>query len=284
MTDPADRLRLLARQHVETIRLLGVDFVPVAAAPPTPTALAATVEPQPREPSSAPVATRPVAGPTLFGGPAVGESLHVGEAAAGPPELAPDQKAGTLEALRVRHDAECPHCTTADAHTQTVFGEGDPDAELMFIGEAPGEQEDRTGRPFVGRAGRKLDEMISAMGLQRQDVYIANILKSRPPDNRAPLPDEVDACAPYLAEQIRIIRPKVIAGLGAPAVKWLLRTREGITRLRGTWGVYFDGALSFDVMPTFHPAYLLRNYTLETRGRVWSDMQAVMARLGREVG
>jgi uracil-DNA glycosylase family 4 len=283
MTDTADRLRLLARQHVETIRLLGVDFVPVAAAPPKPPALTATVElnPQPPEPTPAPV--RAAAETTLFGGPAVQEALHVGEAAAGPPELPPDQKAGALEALRARHDAECPHCTTAEAHTRTVFGEGDADADLMFIGEAPGEQEDRTGRPFVGRAGGKLDEMITAMGMQRQNVYIANILKSRPPNNRAPLPNEVDACSPYLAEQIRIIRPKVIAGLGGPAVKWLLRTSEGITRLRGTWGVYFDGAVSFDVMPTFHPAYLLRNYTLETRGRVWSDMQAVMARLGREV-
>jgi DNA polymerase len=149
----------------------------------------------------------------------------------------------------------------------------------MFIGEAPGEEEDRTGRPFVGRAGRKLEEILEAMEMQRQQVYIANILKSRPPGNRTPLPGEVEGCASFLAEQIRIIRPTVIVGLGGPAVKWLLRTSEGITRLRGTWGVYFDGALSVAVMPTFHPAYLLRNYTLETRSRVWSDMQAVMARL-----
>ncbi|MHC5008962.1 MAG: uracil-DNA glycosylase [Planctomycetota bacterium] len=283
MTDTDDRLRLLARQHVETIRLLGVDFVPVAAAPPGPPALTPTVELnlQPPEPSPAPA--RAAAEPTLFGGPAVREALEAAAAATGPPELPPDQKAGALEALRARHDAECPHCTTAEAHTQTVFGEGDSDADLMFIGEAPGEQEDRTGRPFVGRAGGKLDEMITAMGMQRQKVYIANILKSRPPNNRAPLPNEVGACSPYLAEQIRIIRPKVIAGLGGPAVKWLLRTSEGVTRLRGTWGVYVDGALSFDVMPTFHPAYLLRNYTLETRGRVWSDMQAIMSRLASEV-
>jgi len=283
MTDPDARLRLLARQHVETIRLLGVDFVPVAAAPPKPPPLTATVESSQQPPEPLPAPVRAAAETTLFGSPAVQEPLHVGEAAAGPPELSPDQKAGALEALRARHDAECPHCTTAEAHTQTVFGEGDADADLMFIGEAPGEQEDRTGRPFVGRAGGKLDEMITAMGMQRQEVFIANILKSRPPNNRAPLPNEIGACSPYLAEQIRIIRPKVIAGLGSPAVKWLLRTSEGITRLRGTWGVYVDGALSFDVMPTFHPAYLLRNYTLETRGRVWSDMQAVMARLGRGV-
>ncbi|MHC4081813.1 MAG: uracil-DNA glycosylase [Planctomycetota bacterium] len=292
MTDPADRLRLLARQHVETVRLLGVDFVPVAAAP---AVLAATTPPPPR-PAGAPPALAtttaskqsppapPAAEATLFGGSGGQGELHLGEGGGGPPELPPDQKASALEALRNRHDAECPHCTTADAHTQTVFGEGDAGAQLMFIGEAPGEQEDRTGRPFVGRAGRKLDEMITAMGMQRQDVYIANILKSRPPNNRAPLPSEVVACSPYLAEQIRVIRPLVIVGLGGPAVKWLLRTTEGITRLRGTWGVYVDGALRFPVMPTFHPAYLLRNYTLETRGRVWSDMQAVMAKLRREEG
>jgi uracil-DNA glycosylase family 4 len=116
--------------------------------------------------------------------------------------------------------------------------------------------------------------------MQRQDVYIANILKSRPPGNRTPLPEEVDGCSPFLAEQIRIIRPTVIVALGGPAAKWLLQTSEGITRLRGTWSVYGDGGLLVPVMPTFHPAYLLRNYTHDTRAKVWSDMRGVMARLG----
>jgi DNA polymerase len=234
--------------------------------------------PPPPSPAAAPA----VAEATLFGGPGNEGELQAGAATEVPLELPSDEKPQALEALRARHDAECPHCTIADAHTRTVFGEGDPDAALMFIGEAPGEEEDRTGRPFVGRAGRKLDEMITAMGMQREDVYIANILKSRPPNNRAPQPGEVVRCSPYLADQIRIIRPTVIVGLGGPATKWLLRTTEGITRLRGTWGVYVDGALRFDVMPTFHPAYLLRNYTLETRSRVWSDMRAVMAKLETE--
>jgi DNA polymerase len=149
----------------------------------------------------------------------------------------------------------------------------------MFIGEAPGEEEDRTGRPFVGRAGQKLDEIIKAMGMKREQVYIANVLKSRPPQNRTPLPHEVEACAPFLADQIRLIRPRVIVALGGPAAKWLLKTDIGITRLRGQWGNYQDRDLCIPVMPTFHPAYLLRNYTVDTRQKMWSDMQAAKKKL-----
>lgn len=190
--------------------------------------------------------------------------------------------AEALEALRERHDRECPHCTTATAHTQTVFGEGDPSARLMFIGEAPGETEDRVGRPFVGRAGEKLDEMIRAMGLKREQVYIANVLKSRPPENRTPLQHEVEACGPYLIEQILTIRPEVIVTLGGPATKLLLATDVGITRLRGVWSEWRapGGEMAVPVMPTYHPAYLLRNYTPQTRGEMWADLQAVMSRLG----
>ncbi|MCA9284022.1 MAG: uracil-DNA glycosylase [Phycisphaerales bacterium] len=201
-----------------------------------------------------------------------------------PPEhqaLDPAGKQAALDALRDRHDRTCPHCTVATAHTQTVFGEGDPDADLMFVGEAPGETEDRLGRPFVGRAGQKLDEIIAAMGLQRADIYIANVLKSRPPDNRTPLRHEVEACGPFLQEQIRLIAPKVIVTLGGPATKLLMETELGITRLRGVWSEYRDGDLVVPLMPTFHPAYLLRNYTVETRQQVWSDMQAVLEVLGR---
>ncbi len=192
-----------------------------------------------------------------------------------------DAKSVQLAALRERHDRECPHCTTATAHTQTVFGEGSSDAEVMFVGEAPGEQEDRTGRPFVGRAGQKLEDMIRAMGFSREEVYIANVLKSRPPDNRTPLRHEVEACGPYLVEQVRIIRPRAIVALGGPATKLLLETEEGITRLRGIWASYRAGDLEIPVMPTFHPAYLLRNYTAEVRKQVWSDLTAVLERLGR---
>lgn len=190
-----------------------------------------------------------------------------------------------LNALRALHDAQCPHCTTATGHTQTVFGEGNPAARLVFVGEAPGETEDQLGRPFVGRAGQKLDEMIKAMGLSRSEVYIANILKSRPPDNRTPLPTEVERCAPYLAAQLRIIRPDAIVSLGGPATKFLLGVDTGITKLRGQWASWTPPGDApsepIPVMPTYHPAYLLRNYTPKTRGEVWSDLKQVMDRLRR---
>ena len=223
--------REVAARHLETARLMGVDFLPAGGA-------AAAVD----------------------GG-------DDGDAAT------------QLAALAARHDAACPHCTTAIGYSQTVFGCGSAEAQLMFIGEAPGAEEDRRGEPFVGPAGCKLDQIIDAMGLKRGDVYIANILKSRPPNNRTPMPDEVAACAPFLREQIEIIDPKVIVTLGGPATKFILNTQTGITALRGTWGVFTAAGGDIAVMPTFHPAYLLRNYTAQTRNEVWSDMQQVMAAL-----
>jgi DNA polymerase len=181
----------------------------------------------------------------------------------------------TLDDIRIDHDNNCPHCTTTTGYTQTVFGDGDPNASLMFIGEAPGAEEDAQGIPFVGAAGQKLNQMIEAMGLLRKDVYIANVLKSRPPQNRTPLPTEVTKCGPYLHQQIECIQPKLIVTLGSPATKFILQTATGITRLRGKWSE-FDG---IPVMPTYHPAYLLRNYTKKTRQEVWSDMQQVQAKL-----
>jgi DNA polymerase len=240
-----------SRQDLATLRYLGVDFIPLGSPP---SAFATPARPV-------------VAGPVQT---------------AASVEIQGD-KALLLRDLQERHDRLCPHCTNATYHTQTVFGEGDPNARLMFIGEAPGEEEDRTGRPFVGRAGQKLDEIIQAMRFRRDQVYIANVLKSRPPENRTPLPPEVAACSPFLAEQIRIIRPAVIVALGKPAAQFLLASREGIMRLRGRWACYADGEVVIPVMPTFHPAYLLRNYTVETRQQMWSDMQAVLARLASEM-
>jgi DNA polymerase len=183
----------------------------------------------------------------------------------------------TLDDVRVEHDAHCPHCTVVTGYTQTVFGEGNPNAALMFIGEAPGAEEDAQGVPFVGAAGQKLNEIIQAMGFTREDVYIANVLKSRPPDNRTPLPSEVELCGTYLKQQIEIVSPLVIVTLGSPATKYLLQTTTGITRLRGNWSEY----LGTPVMPTYHPAYLLRNYTKETRQEVWSDMKQVQTILSQ---
>ncbi len=188
-----------------------------------------------------------------------------------------------LAQLRDRHDAECPHCTSARAHTKTVFGEGSAHAKVFFVGEAPGETEDQLGRPFVGRAGQKLDEMIKAMGYRREDCYIANVLKSRPPNNRTPLPAEIAQCGPYLVEQILIIRPMVLVPLGGPATQLLLKVETGITKLRGHWTHWVppdgSGIAPIPVMPTFHPAYLLRNYTQQTRSEVWSDLKAVVERV-----
>ena len=181
----------------------------------------------------------------------------------------------TLEAIQLDHDSNCPHCTAATAHTKTVFGVGNPNASLMFVGEAPGAEEDAQGIPFVGPAGQILNQIIEAMGFTRESVYIANVLKSRPKDNRTPLHSEVEQCGVYLQQQIACIKPNVIVALGSPATKYLLQTQVGITKLRGIWGEFN----SFPVMPTYHPAYLLRNYTKETRQEVWSDMQQVQSKL-----
>ncbi|MHC4994707.1 MAG: uracil-DNA glycosylase, partial [Planctomycetota bacterium] len=197
-----------------------------------------------------------------------------------PNDLTPRQKAEALAELQKRHAETCPHCTVQTGIQNIVFGEGDPDADLMFIGEGPGAEEDRLGRPFVGRSGQLLDKQIGAMGLAREQVYIANIVKTRPPGNRVPTPDEATLCAPFLYEQIQIIGPTAIVTLGATAAKYLLlEPRLAITRERGTWRDYRGIAL----MPTFHPAYLLRQFTVENRRRVWDDLQKVMEKLGLEL-
>ena len=170
---------------------------------------------------------------------------------------------------------DCTRCKLCRARTNIVFGVGNPRAPLMFVGEGPGADEDARGEPFVGRAGQKLNEMIQAIGLRRADVYIANVVKCRPPDNRTPEPDEVQTCSPFLFRQIEAIAPRVIVALGSPAAKTLLGTKVGITQLRGTWG-RFRG---IPVMPTFHPAYLLRAYTTENRRLVFDDLKAARARM-----
>ncbi len=169
----------------------------------------------------------------------------------------------------------CRRCRLCEKRHLAVFGEGNPRAELMFIGEGPGADEDRTGQPFVGRAGQLLDKMIAAMTFAREEVYIANVVKCRPPGNRAPEPDEAAACIGYLKRQIELVRPKVIVSLGGVALSFLFKESAGISRMRGHW-IDFNG---IPVMPTFHPAFLLRQES--AKRDAWSDLQQVMARLGR---
>ncbi|MBI4352880.1 MAG: uracil-DNA glycosylase [Candidatus Omnitrophica bacterium] len=167
----------------------------------------------------------------------------------------------------------CTLCGLCRTRTQVVFGEGNPNARLMFVGEAPGFDEDRQGRPFVGAAGQLLTKIIEAMKLKREEVYIANCLKCRPPGNRSPLPSEIAACKPILMKQVEVIRPKVICALGKFAAQTLLQTEEPISRLRGR----FFEINGMKIMPTFHPAYLLRNP--QDKKLVWEDMKKVMQEL-----
>ena len=172
--------------------------------------------------------------------------------------------------------AECTQCPELVANrTHTVPGQGSPYAKIMFIGEGPGQDEDVQGLAFVGRAGQLLTKMIESIGMTREEVFIANIVKCRTPGNRQPAPDEAATCAPYLARQIAIIRPKVIVALGGVAAQNLLGTHDGITRLRGRFYPYMGTKL----MPTFHPAYVLRNYTPDTRKKVYDDLLKARAEL-----
>jgi len=180
--------------------------------------------------------------------------------------------------LKTREDlGECTRCKLHSTRHKIVFGDGNPKAELIFVGEGPGADEDAQGLPFVGRAGKLLTQMIEAMGLQRKDVYICNVVKCRPPENRQPEEDEVTTCSPFLLRQIDAIAPKVIVCLGAVAAKTLLQTNRGISQFRGEW-LEFRGR---KLLATYHPAYLLRNPP--AKSEVWKDLQKVMAVLGLEV-
>jgi uracil-DNA glycosylase len=179
---------------------------------------------------------------------------------------------------KIREDlGDCTRCKLHRGRHKLVFGDGSPTAQLVFVGEGPGADEDMQGLPFVGRAGKLLTQMIEAMGLQRKDVYICNVVKCRPPENRAPEPDEVQTCSPYLLRQIDAINPKVIVCLGAVAAKTILQTTRGISQFRGEWQEWRGRKL----MATYHPAYLLRNPP--AKADVWKDLQKVMAELGLQL-
>jgi len=180
----------------------------------------------------------------------------------------------SLQLIQEAIGHNCTRCKLHKGRTKLVFGVGDPKADLVFIGEGPGHDEDIQGEPFVGRAGKLLTQMIEAMGLKRQDVYICNVVKCRPPENRLPEKDEIATCSPFLLRQLGVINPKVICTLGACSAQTLLQTTQGISRFRGEW-FDFRGA---KLIATYHPAYLLRNPA--AKGEVWKDLQKVMAHLG----
>jgi DNA polymerase len=205
--------------------------------------------------------------------PAGAEAAAVGAAI---PER-PEDPGKALQAVKDEM-GDCRRCRLASGRKTIVYGQGNPHAELMFVGEAPGAEEDEQGLAFVGRAGQLLTDIIEkGLKMRRADVWIGNILKCRPPQNRNPEPDEILACQPFLEAQIRAIRPRVLVGLGKFGAHWLLKTAEPITRLRGRVGEY-EG---IPVMPTYHPAYLLRNPA--GKKDVWEDMKVVLRLLGRPV-
>jgi DNA polymerase len=190
------------------------------------------------------------------------------------PSVPAENAAPALQAIR-DEIGDCRRCKLCERRTQVVFGVGNPNAALMFVGEGPGEDEDRKGEPFVGRAGQLLTDIITrGMGLERKDVYIANVVKCRPPGNRNPEPDEIAACQPFLFRQIESVSPKVVVALGKFAAQTLLETATPISKLRGRWFPFRGRKL----MPTFHPSYLLRNPA--DKKLVWEDVKLVMAELG----
>lgn len=280
MSAPYEQLLDATIQHLEDLKGQGVRFLPVAAET---LAVLKSIEASPRMPVSkaaAPASPKPAPPSTPAGAP-VQESLLAPAPSAPALVLDPQAKAEAMKELRERA-LVCQKCPNlASARKNVVFGVGDINAALMFVGEAPGADEDVQGEPFVGAAGQLLTRIIQTMGLSRDTVYIGNILKCRPDTpgqssgNRKPTPEEMKTCIPYLHEQIDLIQPKVLVGLGATAIEGLIG-KTGITRLRGQWHTY----RGIPLMPTFHPSYLLRNQALSEKRKVWEDMLQVMDRIG----
>jgi DNA polymerase len=286
MSDGYRQLLDATIQHLEGLKSRGVRHV--AVAPETLRALALPVKlptsnfQSPIAKTSAPPVVKTETAISMPPKKTAAPKAQSPEPKAHPPIIsASPEKAAAFTALRDRALAcvKCPHL--AASRTNVVFGVGNIDAQLMFVGEAPGADEDEQGEPFVGRAGQLLTKIILATGLSRADVYIANILKCRPDTpgqsagNRPPTPEERATCIPYLQEQIDLIQPKAIVALGATAVDGLLGKSPGITKLRGNWQTYRGTPL----MPTYHPAYLLRNQAMSEKRKVWEDILKVMEKL-----
>jgi DNA polymerase len=301
----ADYERLLDATiaHLESMKSDGVRFVPVSAdilaslrEPVAPGPGAGVAGPIAAEPPAsvqvnpAPVSAGPVSAPKP-GSAAARESqrtflpLEIAPVGAGSEPLSRETKEAAMQELRMRAMV-CQKCShLAASRKSVVFGVGDIHSPLMFVGEAPGADEDEQGEPFVGRAGQLLTRIIQTMGYSRDTVYIANILKCRPDTpgqtagNRKPTSDEMKTCLPYLLAQIDIIRPKAIVALGATAIEGLMGRVQGITRLRGQWLRFRD----IPLMPTYHPAYLLRNQSMAVKREVWEDMLKVLEQLGQPI-
>jgi DNA polymerase len=272
--DPRSELRFLTealRAHAEWQQACGAGALPAAtvAAPAQPAA--ELVRPGAAPPAAA-TAPAVVATPA-----AVARAAQPAVAAIAATPLSGEERKARLTVLAETVKG-CTRCELHRARTQTVFARGNGSSGLCFVGEGPGADEDAQGFPFVGAAGQLLDRMIAAMGIERDDVYVCNVVKCRPPKNRTPEPDEMSSCLPYLNEQLALIQPQVIVALGKTAVQGLFGSAESITRIRGRWRLY-QGRIA--VMPTFHPAYLLR--TPAAKREVWSDLQAVLKQMGRSV-
>ncbi len=289
MSDSPQKIRARARLALRAENAFGLDALPIRIEPRDEPAQSTAAQsaapgrmPSPvisiAEPASPGTATARAAVVNLFGGNQPKPVAMPKSEPINGPTRSTDEKRRLLAELDAKVKV-CTACRLCQQRTQTVFGEGDPDAKILFIGEGPGENEDLQGRPFVGRAGELLNKMIAGMGLKREQVFIANIVKCRPPGNREPAPDEVATCTPYLEKQIEIIRPRVIVTLGRPAIQHMLQQKISISKMRGQWQSW----RGIRLMPTFHPAYLLRNYTKEARAAVWSDLQQVMAELGMKI-
>jgi uracil-DNA glycosylase len=286
---PPERATVLAslRDYIEQLREEGLDGLPVAN-PPSP--MLAGPQPHTAEVAAASAARRPARMANYPDEKKLAvkrdDSPQQPQSLLATPSNAPTElfsrypgleKIADLDMLR-EFIGDCTRCKLAPGRTKLVFGVGNPNAELMFVGEAPGADEDLQGEPFVGRAGQLLTDIIErGMGMSRNDVYICNVIKCRPPGNRNPEPDEVSTCEPFLFRQIDLVRPKVIVGLGTFAVQALLKVKTPISKLRGNW----HEMRGIKMMPTFHPAYLLRNPA--DKRLVWADIQEVMRFLGQPV-
>lgn len=305
---PATDLKKLVRQHAQTAKLMGVDFVPAFRSANSPFADEAVGEqanasettasqPQVAPPNAdmfareraieaKPVSSPPAINNAGYSATHVSRLTNWSAPSKNAGEDAAKHKHRSLAALRERYEADAPHQHFVTDHHSIVWSDGDPMSKVVFVGEAPGEDEDKQGIPFVGRAGQLLNKMITAMGLSRaadagdKGVYICNVLKTRPPENATPTSYEAGLCEPYLIEQLIIVNPVCIVTLGLPSTRILLKTDASMARMRGQWQTLkIPGGPTFPVMPTYHPAYILRAYTEDNRKKVWNDLQMVMQKI-----